>query len=208
MDLGTVSRTAGFDEGDDEDDDDGVSVGVTFVRFGCERRRSRSSSSSSSSSSSRRRRRRMRKSAVARAVVALVVVTARGIRAFELDVNATQTSPTSVTYSGAAGYFSTTVDACGTCGGDGTACQGCDGVANSGTVFDACGACGTSCDKTAAPGACVFNTTCEDCGGGELGRADGGRVRRVQNADRFDVFKGWCAGLSPRRLRRVRWRRE
>ena len=166
MDLGTVSRTAGFDEGDDEDGDDGVSVGVTFVRFGCERRRSRSSSSSSSSSSSRRRR---EKSAVARAVVALVVVTARGIRAFELDVNATQTSPTSVTYSGAAGYFSTTVDACGTCGGDGTACQGCDGVANSGTVFDACGACGTSCDKTAAPGACAFNTTCEDCGGGELG---------------------------------------
>ena len=32
-------------------------------------------------------------------------------------------------------------DACGVCGGDGSSCAGCDGVANSGKTVDLCGVC-------------------------------------------------------------------
>ena len=32
-------------------------------------------------------------------------------------------------------------DACGTCGGDGSSCAGCDGIANSGKAVDLCGVC-------------------------------------------------------------------
>jgi len=34
------------------------------------------------------------------------------------------------------------VDGCGVCGGDGSSCAGCDGVANSNKVMDLCGVCG------------------------------------------------------------------
>jgi len=46
-----------------------------------------------------------------------------------------------------------TVDACGICGGDGSACKGCDGTANSGKKLDDCGVCGGQ------------NNTCLDCAG-------------------------------------------
>jgi hypothetical protein len=36
------------------------------------------------------------------------------------------------------------VDGCGLCGGDGSSCAGCDGVASSGKVLDLCGVCGGS----------------------------------------------------------------
>ena len=44
-------------------------------------------------------------------------------------------------------------DACGVCGGSGTSCQGCDGVANSGKVRDFCGSCLLPTDAN-------FNSAC------------------------------------------------
>jgi hypothetical protein len=46
-----------------------------------------------------------------------------------------------------------TLDACGVCGGDGKSCAGCDGVPKSGKVLDACGVCGGD------------NATCAGCDG-------------------------------------------
>lgn len=45
------------------------------------------------------------------------------------------------------------VDVCGVCGGDGTSCEGCDGVANSGKVRDVCGLCLHRSDS-------LFNANC------------------------------------------------
>ena len=44
-------------------------------------------------------------------------------------------------------------DACGVCGGNGTTCQGCDGVANSGKVID-------DCKKCLLPTDANFNSEC------------------------------------------------
>ena len=115
-----------------------------------------------------RRRRAMgrrRPATTARAIVGAVValasvaVPARGA----FSVMPSTGTGTTVTYAGTAAFRERVVDACGTCGGDGAACQGCDGVANSGKVFDACGACGTACDKSDTSITCTFNATCEDC---------------------------------------------
>ena len=115
-----------------------------------------------------RRRRAMgrrRPATAARAIVgavlalASVAVPARGA----FSVMPSTGTGTTVTYAGTAAFRERVVDACGTCGGDGAACQGCDGVTNSGKVFDACGACGTACDKSDTSITCTFNATCEDC---------------------------------------------
>ncbi len=45
------------------------------------------------------------------------------------------------------------MDVCGVCDGDGTTCQGCDGIANSGRVMDLCGGC-------LLPNDAMFNANC------------------------------------------------
>jgi len=104
-----------------------------------------------------------------RACVATLVATLVAVRgAFgAIDIHAVTTS-SGVTYAGAAGYRGGVVDACGTCEGDGTACQGCDGLANSGKIFDACGSCESACQSG---GSCAFNATCASCDGTALGGA-------------------------------------
>ena len=67
-----------------------------------------------------------------------------------------------VTVAGASALFAVEEDACGVCGGDGTSCEGCDGVENSGELYDACGKC---LHPTQPVGASAFNASCVDCAG-------------------------------------------
>jgi len=62
------------------------------------------------------------------------------------------------------------VDACGVCGGDGSTCMGCDGVANSGNELDLCGVCGGTgsfdkCGKCLPAGDVFRNQSCMGCDG-------------------------------------------
>ena len=105
-----------------------------------------------------------RASAWARAVAVVSVVVGVALDGARAAVTVTNGARAGggVVYVGSASARAVKVDACGTCGGDGRACAGCDGVASSGTAFDACGTCGTACDANAGQG-CAFNATCWDC---------------------------------------------
>lgn len=79
----------------------------------------------------------------------------------------------------------TVADACGECGGDGSACAGCDGVPLSARVVDQCGECGG--DNTACKDQCgVVNGDDSSCAGCD-GRPNSGAA--------FDQC-GVCAGDS------------
>ena len=82
---------------------------------------------------------------------------------------------------------STGMDVCGVCGGDGTSCRGCDGIANSGKVVDACGECLLP-DETSFNRGCtkIFNFT------PKTSPVTGGREILVEGAGLTDFKNATC----------------
>ena len=86
-------------------------------------------------------------------------------------------------------------DVCGICGGDGTSCQGCDGVPNSGLRHDVCGICGgdgtscVGCDGVPNSGK-VYNS-CGLCGGDDSTCVD---CMGVINGGAREDACGLCGG--------------
>ena len=91
-------------------------------------------------------------------------------------------------------------DLCGVCGGDNSACAGCDGVPNSGAVLDVCGVCGgvslcVGCDGVVDSG--KVRDVCGVCGGvGESCRGcDGVSISPPNLPAVFDGC-GTCGGTD------------